>query len=694
MKSYFLTLEDLAYLVQSEPDKFSDPDAALESIRDAVQHGYDTKTGESAEAIRIRLQQEYLRKDGEYLSQSPIPGLAEDDDCKEPHDGEFSSAACDCGSETPCCFQEGSIIDREPQSGRMLKWPIKEGDPTTLLVVATDNGNVTRHDGVDVDSGVIGRIDVNVTGENCKKNKPNMPALESYSYFYGSSIEPISEYDRTKYIAVPYFTDDRLKGFYQNPFIDSKVIMTFYVFSGIVSLISQKYTDNAQKFTYTPKQCVNNVCLYPTFTVIPVPYFSLNGSANVTFSLVINTTRGVELKTEGSYGMDCTYGKYKVEYKNKPTDTTKPLNKKAKKFHEENGDWPALLGTLKDVFSSGSALIGGYEVKKKELIIEEYGSQLKFFVSLGVNANAISLRPKQGTPDLTVDMGGLEAGITVGAELRIDVIEAFVRAFAPVGGGKLLEARTRMAQGIKVKKKQEGKYDQDEMEAGLSAILVANIIGVGDGEFLWQLGDKNQAKLMQITIPAEGDYDFDFNTKVFERRRAKILAKGEFKAQLDAECWIFSASMGFEGSIHTSLQWEWKKGPDGIWYRRFYFEGITVAYKKYLVITKKDKNGGAVSAESTYGGNGDFKREQASDQDLEKHGPEVELTTEEKMEQLKSVYEEYELEKVGVTLENCERSTIEEIACKTEAEIYDKYVELCAPSVRNKNESNPPWEKC
>ena len=25
--------------------------------------------------------------------------------------------------------------------------------------------------------------------------------------------------------------------------------------------------------------------------------------------------------------------------------------------------------------------------------------------------------------------------------------------------------------------------------------------------------------------------------------------------------------------IHTSLQWELKKGPEGIWYKRFYFEG-------------------------------------------------------------------------------------------------------------------------
>lgn len=73
-----------------------------------------------------------------------------------------------------------------------------------------------------------------------------------------------------------------------------------------------------------------------------------------------------------------------------------------------------------------------------------------------------------------------------------------------------------------------------------------------------------------------------------------------------------------------------EKGPDGIWYNRFYFEGITAAYKKYLVISADDENGGTVSTESTYDGNGNFKREQTSDEDLEKHDPKVELTTEEK----------------------------------------------------------------
>lgn len=98
--SYMPTLEDIAYLAENQPDKFSSPVQTLRSIGRALGHGNDN-VGQGAQAITAQLQYDnYLENGGQPLTESPIPREPVDTDGGQ--DPILGSACVECESQTPC----------------------------------------------------------------------------------------------------------------------------------------------------------------------------------------------------------------------------------------------------------------------------------------------------------------------------------------------------------------------------------------------------------------------------------------------------------------------------------------------------------------------------------------------------------------------------------------------------------------
>ena len=98
--SYTPSIEDIAYLAESQPDKFSSPVQTLRSLGRALKHGNDT-IGREIQATTVQAHyRHYLERGGQPLTESPIP--AEPLDTGGRQDPILGSACVECASQTPC----------------------------------------------------------------------------------------------------------------------------------------------------------------------------------------------------------------------------------------------------------------------------------------------------------------------------------------------------------------------------------------------------------------------------------------------------------------------------------------------------------------------------------------------------------------------------------------------------------------
>src|SRR5690554_3228580 len=98
--SYTPSIEDIAYLAENQPDKFSSPVQTLRSLGRALKHGNDT-IGREVQATTVQAHyRHYLERGGQPLTESPIP--AEPLDTGSRQDPILGSACVECASQTPC----------------------------------------------------------------------------------------------------------------------------------------------------------------------------------------------------------------------------------------------------------------------------------------------------------------------------------------------------------------------------------------------------------------------------------------------------------------------------------------------------------------------------------------------------------------------------------------------------------------
>ncbi|MBB3142588.1 hypothetical protein [Halomonas organivorans] len=115
--SYQPSLEDMAVLVEQQPEHFSSPVQTLRSLRSALQQG-DNAVGQVVQENTVRAQYEdYLNHGGQPLTESPTPAMPEEEEGGQ-HDSVMGSACVECASLTPC-IKKVEIVCHEGDNSRI-----------------------------------------------------------------------------------------------------------------------------------------------------------------------------------------------------------------------------------------------------------------------------------------------------------------------------------------------------------------------------------------------------------------------------------------------------------------------------------------------------------------------------------------------------------------------------------------------
>lgn len=132
--SYVPTIEDIAYLAENQPDKFTSAVRTLRSMSNALRNGNDT-VGQTTQAITIRRHYgNYLANGGKPLTESPIPREPVDTDGGQ--DPILGAACVECSSQTPCIEQVVVVCHSGENTRVTLQGEGELGDDGKIYFVA------------------------------------------------------------------------------------------------------------------------------------------------------------------------------------------------------------------------------------------------------------------------------------------------------------------------------------------------------------------------------------------------------------------------------------------------------------------------------------------------------------------------------------------------------------------------------
>ncbi|MGB2222482.1 MAG: hypothetical protein ACPHZ9_08930 [Neptunomonas phycophila] len=102
--TYQPTLEDIAHLAKTQPEKFSSATGTLRSIENVMGHDPIISASTGPTTINNHYD-DYLKHGGDELLESPIPKEVSIINDIPSVDSDFKNAACDCESNAPCCIK-------------------------------------------------------------------------------------------------------------------------------------------------------------------------------------------------------------------------------------------------------------------------------------------------------------------------------------------------------------------------------------------------------------------------------------------------------------------------------------------------------------------------------------------------------------------------------------------------------------
>lgn len=100
--SYQPSIEDIAYLAEHQPERFSSPATTLRSIQNAMQAD-DVQRDALEAATAQNHYNDFLANGGQPITESPIPPEPADEESRQ--DPEFGAMCVECASLTPCIEQ-------------------------------------------------------------------------------------------------------------------------------------------------------------------------------------------------------------------------------------------------------------------------------------------------------------------------------------------------------------------------------------------------------------------------------------------------------------------------------------------------------------------------------------------------------------------------------------------------------------
>lgn len=451
-------------------------------------------------------------------------------------DPETGRPNCECQSIEPCCVRLGSIADTEDKT-RKLEWPVKNGDPTNLLLIADKRDLVDLREKVTVSTS-------GKNNENCVNKYKRHPCVS-----FNSDEDFITEKELD--YSIDYGMWDKL-ALAATPLIPPAVLGVVSVGYKFIDLSCGNHLQNGNSFGI--KQCVTNDC-FKNLNVYLIPFIKLEGEVafEPSWKLDKNGLQPLEEKKWLAANVTGQYGDFvfssEQDISPKSTRTTKEKPKQ-----EPGAVW---------FFKTVENLIKVLDSKSgRDESIPNESSPAKLIISPKLSAvfSGVELKKVTGKPDICLEAGAFKMGYGLTIDGTLDLLYLVILA---------LVKSKKIADVI-----QQAREELENRE-GNSAALKADLIFKGTGERYHETGAS-----FRVDLLSDGSKKISSNAFKEEiKSEIKITANLEAVIKARGKVVIVEAALSMKGSLNTAWVWQFKSSKNDTTgesekYRRFIFEGL------------------------------------------------------------------------------------------------------------------------
>ncbi|MBW6392810.1 hypothetical protein [Billgrantia antri] len=545
--SYTPTAEDLAYILASDGERFSEQERRM--LGGEIDKAFQRRSDNGASGLEGTIMSTWANRwvelggnGGQALTASLIPPEPGDDVVLDP---DFAAICVECQSNEPCCLISGSVSD-STDSTRKITWPpvMDESDEqdiaaTTLLVVAKEVEG--RH--------LCSKVQVEWEGQRCQVGHYDRPRMETMGLTDGRSrieekqVEVATGYEQMLNVSLAL-----------RNYVPENVLYALFAMDAVLAIASA--VKGRQGASFMPYQCISDVSMGAQCRVIPLPYAKLDGKLELATRISF-TTAGVSASAEAKGTLTGQYGADELTAEGSAGGSAN-----TGQAIDSGKEAPGLVGTMASIIERMDHYVSVGNRQRQELDRTQYASGIQLSKSLTFEPKGFELTAVTGSPDLLLAISSLESTLSIGVSGKLDFIDALAYGFSGPGARAIQEARARMAAGEHVKAK---------LQADLEVAATGSLRHTIDSG-------------ASITIPANGNLEAAYaGIQQQFGGELKINGTAEIAIQVSTEVWVFSAKAGASGSLHTAWIWAMRMH-EGERQRRYEFEGVVLTLTGYAEV--------------------------------------------------------------------------------------------------------------
>lgn len=582
MGNYSPTAEDLLFIAENNPEKFSSGARTLSELQNTLRNhgGRDGVSQTLREAVVKREYGDYLSKGNPPLQRSPIPPSS-DADGDGVMDAEFAAYCPSCKAGESCCMTAGSITDAD-DSSRKVEWPIKEWNQSRSLYVIAKDVSGTK---------LQTKVKVKGEGSACKAGAPSRPGF-TYSYYQSEAGQlPLTETELEVGFEQSLSTAMAL-----SEYVPENVTIALMVIDSIFCGVSGDSVKGWAGFLL--RSCILSPDMSGQLNVRAYPKTELSADYEGVFTAGMHTS-GFSFSWSNTGTITGEYGAYKLTAEGKKEG--KSGNAEVQRGKTEGR---GLLGSISSMIKNFSSYVGESSPGPGDVRgLQDVSSGVSFELKLKLKADALKLEEKKGSPDLELQIAGFETSLGLEVAGTLDFIDLAAQVL-------LSPAGARLVQKVRAEAADKSHAVNAQLEAKVRLSAEGEVKFVYNSPAKWVISDP------------ESHYDGGPGEQEFTGT-AKIKGYAQILLHVEAEVWVASAEAGAAGSIHTGWNWEWKMGNDER-LTRYFFEGVIASARGYMktgLSTSSDRKAPSTSKRRRGGGTIEGSRKV----ELEQTGPQVEL---------------------------------------------------------------------
>lgn len=462
-------------------------------------------------------------------------------------DPAFASVACDCAPGEPCCLRAFEVVD-EKKASRKVTWPVPEGKPRTLFVIAKDPHN----------GSPAGKVKVSLTDyDPCKNGTADRPGMNAAG-FANDPKRFSGDLTQTMVATVPFHLPNALSAFLPRELLIAIYVIGYYT-------LATAYDDDDQ-CNLTPYMCMTSEGS-SGLRVQAMPHLKL--TADVQGSIAVGFEIGglPTLKNSLAGKITGEFGNQTLDYKKEAVQQIAPTRPRA-----QGPVRNPVLGVMGKIFEKakwmsesnapGYAPPGGIPRRR--------GTTITVTKTLSLAFEELKLEGKEGSPDLRLAINPIALRFTLGVSGTLDLIELLLNRVPGIADA-VRDTRDVMA----------------DKSNPASAELICDLTLGAEGGL--EFGVENA---LSVTIGSAQGWEAEFD-KIATRFQADAKISGELRisARVGVNTWFFDGAAGAEGSVSTAwhfggrqMQTSGKKTNETL----YFFEGLVVKGRYYVEFGRQD----------------------------------------------------------------------------------------------------------